>query len=335
MRVAPGVRLSASPRGIRGHVGPRVARVHVGGGRPGISTGAGPLTVYEPLSASSRQSTQGMTAKQAERAQQVENAVRHFAHLENMHRQQFGGSVREIVTTPTLAKFGKLLATAEKRTLHRVSPLDRETRKARRVEARQLAERWALDLMALAENERRSRQDSVDREWTALHANEPEAVRRALAAASKADARPVRVLGVEGGEAHLTVRVDGPQVVPDSKPATTPSGAPTLRKVTKADRAAWHRQIVASQVLLAAKEALAVAPALHAVRLVAVDHAGIPLLGARLQRPAIVSADWSEDAWRILSGLDGDLRCDLRGRTQELRTIDLTGDRVYGRLVSV
>ena len=167
------------------------------------------------------------------------------------------------------------------------------------------------------------------------HSNEPNAVGNALALAHRASARPVRVNGVEDGEAHLVLRVDGPELVPESKPATTPSGAPTLHKVTKTDRAAWHRQIVASQVLLAAKEAMAAAPALLAVRIVAVDYAGVPLLGARATRTGLEAADWRQDAWAILTRLDAAMRCDLRGRTQELRTIDLRSDAVFGSLVGI
>ena len=44
LRIAPGVRISASGSGIRSSVGPRVARVHVGGGRAGASSGFGPFT---------------------------------------------------------------------------------------------------------------------------------------------------------------------------------------------------------------------------------------------------------------------------------------------------
>ena len=50
-KIAPGVRVSASSRGLRTHLGPRVARVHVGGGRTGVSTGGGPFTAYESLGA--------------------------------------------------------------------------------------------------------------------------------------------------------------------------------------------------------------------------------------------------------------------------------------------
>lgn len=44
LRIAPGVRLSASGSGMRASVGPRAARVHVGGRSAAVSTGFGPLT---------------------------------------------------------------------------------------------------------------------------------------------------------------------------------------------------------------------------------------------------------------------------------------------------
>lgn len=43
VKLAPGVRVRASSKGLRTSVGPRAARVHVGGGRTAISSGVGPL----------------------------------------------------------------------------------------------------------------------------------------------------------------------------------------------------------------------------------------------------------------------------------------------------
>src|SRR3954470_404569 len=58
VKLAPGVRIRASSRGVRTSIGPRAARIHVGGGRAGFSTGAGPVSYYTPLSGS-RRSTGG------------------------------------------------------------------------------------------------------------------------------------------------------------------------------------------------------------------------------------------------------------------------------------
>jgi Protein of unknown function (DUF4236) len=49
IRLAPGVRIRASSRGIRTSLGPRAARVHIGGGRTGVSTGFGPVGFYTSL----------------------------------------------------------------------------------------------------------------------------------------------------------------------------------------------------------------------------------------------------------------------------------------------
>lgn len=48
-KVAPGIRIRASSRGLRTSIGPRGARLHVGGGRITVSSGVGPLTVWEPV----------------------------------------------------------------------------------------------------------------------------------------------------------------------------------------------------------------------------------------------------------------------------------------------
>lgn len=49
IRIALGIRISASKRGLRAGIGPRAARVHVGGGRPSVSTGAGPFTYWHTV----------------------------------------------------------------------------------------------------------------------------------------------------------------------------------------------------------------------------------------------------------------------------------------------
>jgi Protein of unknown function (DUF4236) len=48
-KVAPGVRIRASNRGLRASVGPRVARVHVGAGRTSMSSGLGPVSLYHTV----------------------------------------------------------------------------------------------------------------------------------------------------------------------------------------------------------------------------------------------------------------------------------------------
>jgi hypothetical protein len=61
IKIAPGVRLSASSRGLRAGIGPRAARIHVGAGRTTISSGAGPVTVGTSLGGSHRGRRTGPT----------------------------------------------------------------------------------------------------------------------------------------------------------------------------------------------------------------------------------------------------------------------------------
>lgn len=67
-KVAPGVRIRASSRGISAGVGPRAARVHVGSRGVGVSSGVGPFSAYSHVgggrgSASGRRSSYGGPTK--------------------------------------------------------------------------------------------------------------------------------------------------------------------------------------------------------------------------------------------------------------------------------
>jgi hypothetical protein len=103
-KVAPGVRIRASSRGVRTSIGPRIARVHVGGGRTGISTGAGPVSFYTSLSGGSRRRSSGSGARsrtvaasqravaQAAKQQAAEQLQAALHEILNLHRQGFATS---------------------------------------------------------------------------------------------------------------------------------------------------------------------------------------------------------------------------------------------------
>ena len=56
IHVIPGlVKVRVSGRGLRLCLGPRQARVHLGAGGPGVSTGYGPFTWYQPIKRARRQ----------------------------------------------------------------------------------------------------------------------------------------------------------------------------------------------------------------------------------------------------------------------------------------
>jgi hypothetical protein len=49
VRLLPGVRVRIRRRGRRWSIGPRLFRVHTGAGGAGVSTGAGPVSLYRGL----------------------------------------------------------------------------------------------------------------------------------------------------------------------------------------------------------------------------------------------------------------------------------------------
>jgi hypothetical protein len=117
-RVAPGVRVRASSRGLSAGLGPRAARVHVGTRGVGVSSGVGPISGYEHLRNGSRQSrstprrraTYGPTkaqiaayereVKAAEREADIEKVRALEATLTHVHRTEFPQAARAIAPEP-------------------------------------------------------------------------------------------------------------------------------------------------------------------------------------------------------------------------------------------
>src|ERR1700710_833417 len=100
VRIAPGVRVRASSRGVRTSIGPRAARLHVGGGRTGFSTGMGPVSYYTSAGGGRRRAAGRPTAGSYQRqltatpaavakAEEARRLAALFEGLLNVHREQF------------------------------------------------------------------------------------------------------------------------------------------------------------------------------------------------------------------------------------------------------
>ncbi|MDO9496351.1 MAG: hypothetical protein Q7J48_11670 [Nocardioides sp.] len=274
-----------------------------------------------------------MNPAQAERIRQFQAAQHALEHLGQLHRQDFTTPQRPQVARPDLPKFHKLLVTAEQQCMHGVPLRDRVRRKAAAAEARGVAERWALDLMTLAEQERRDRQAQIDSRWAGIYANDADTVVTALTEAFAGRGRRLAVRGMYDREVGLVAPLPNLATVPSQKPAHTPHGVPTLHAMTQTERNEWFAQVVASELLLVAKESFALAPALPAVRVVGTGERGLPLVAARIQRDRLRGVNWHVGAWPILHQLDPEMRVDIRGRTRALHTMDLRADAVFGPLL--
>jgi len=57
LKIAPGLKIRLTSRGVRTSMGPRAARVHFGAGGTGFSTGIGPVSAYKPAGGRRRRTT--------------------------------------------------------------------------------------------------------------------------------------------------------------------------------------------------------------------------------------------------------------------------------------
>jgi hypothetical protein len=320
LRVAPGVRLSASSRGLRGHLGPRAARLHVGGGRTGVSTGAGPVTLYESVGSMKSAARPAAGPAVAQPDDERTRALAAFDWLGSRHRAPIEPVSRQIATLPALPDFRDVLAEAERQALTGLGLMARAERRTARESARAVAEGWAVRLLDDARGAQHQRQRELDLVWQALLANEPEAVVRQLVGGLKATG--ISAVGdVEGDAVTLRLLLSDPDAIPDRIPGLTPTGRPSMKKASKTLAAQWHRVLVSGDVLLAARHAFALAPALQSVKIVGLDAGEDALIETTLTRATLQKADLNGSPWPVLERLARSVELNPAPRTGALRPL--------------
>lgn len=110
LRVAPGIRIRASSRGLRTSIGPRAARLHFGAGRAGMSTGIGPVGYYTSIGGSPRRRSGGSTGAasyaltavaKADQAQHVQAALDRVLNIQRRPFRQPDRVKRRCRQSPT------------------------------------------------------------------------------------------------------------------------------------------------------------------------------------------------------------------------------------------
>src|SRR3954469_15138917 len=152
VKLAPGVRVRASSRGVRTSLGPRIARVHVGGGRAGFSTGVGPVSYYTGAGGSGRRSTSRSGAGTATANRQLAAATRAAEKMEqarallsaleailNLHRGEFPPAHPPVAPTPPPVAPTAFRAHHVKEAKSATSVFSRSDRKAALLEAERRA----------------------------------------------------------------------------------------------------------------------------------------------------------------------------------------------------
>ncbi|MCU1370284.1 MAG: hypothetical protein JWO77_1478 [Ilumatobacteraceae bacterium] len=348
-RVAPGVRVRASSRGVRASVGPRAARVHVGSGRTGVSTGAGPVSYYTSVGGGGRRrsavggpgpSRTSIAAQQrqmvkAQKQQEASELADAIAGLTSLHHAPFDPSTAPIVepvAPPPLEQFEAEHRAVALEGVGFFQFADRRAAKAGAVESAAVAHGQAVFEANAVTQER---QADADRWWSQVKDNDPESVLSLLEEAFEDNEVPAAAIGVNGDEVVLVAVVPSLDIVPERVPSVTDAGNLSLKKMAKRDRVAIYKEFVAGCLLVTLKEAFAVAPAIMSARVAALrddgpDSYGKPdlvcLIAGRWARADLDGVIWSTDASRILNDTATELLLTQKGQAKELHPLDLSDE---------
>src|SRR5438309_2076678 len=234
-KIAPGVRIRASRRGLRASIGPRAARVHVGGGRTGVSTGAGPFTLYSSVGSRRRarrstgpsRATIAASQRQLAQAAKLAEAQQLIAAFQAILALHHG---EPEPVEPPVAPNLPAIDEAEIRRRHtkaataRISILKRAERARAKSMAASTADAEIAAEHARALQDRDRLQAELNERWRALCTNEPDVVLATLSEAFEDNEAPAAPVGVEGNEVAIVVLVPGAEIVPERIPQMTAAG---------------------------------------------------------------------------------------------------------------
>ncbi|MEO6880217.1 MAG: TerD family protein [Mycobacteriaceae bacterium] len=342
--------MRVSPRGVRASVGPRVARVHVGTGRTRVSSGMGPLFASTTLAGGRSRARAGgarrtgptptqLVAQQhrAERAVQEGDRARAIAELEQTlqalvtaHRDTWPAAVRPVVAAPPLPTLESVRQEVRALALRGVGTFARQQRHDLRARADADAEAYLRDERARLEQVRAQLQAEADRWWTGLNRNDEEVVCEALNCAFGDNPAGGAALGVADGICSVLIRQPDLDDLPTQRAGVTPTGRPTLRKLTQRDRHRLFLQCMVANVAATLLEGFACAPGLDAItvcvltRVEKTQRLGVVLAG-RWTRTAVAATPWGTDADATGLVLDraAELHLDL-ATTGAVRALDPT-----------
>jgi hypothetical protein len=202
---------------------------------------------------------------------------------------------------------------------------------ARTKAAGQLAERVAAE-KSRREAERATEQAELDREWERLQANDPEPTMATLEQAFADNEAPAAPIDCDGDRVTVLMQFRGPgEIVPERKPARTPTGKRTLKKRNKTEVNDLYLHALGSNVLATVKEAFAVAPGAQVVQVLVVrretdgKQAGqvVAIYAGEFKRSDYDAASGSRDPRRALELADYP-ELNLKGKTEQVAPLVLS-----------
>lgn len=178
---------------------------------------------------------------------------------------------------------------------------------------------------------REAEQKELDADWAKLQANDPAVTLPALEQAFADNEAPAAAIDCEGNRTTIVMRFSAPEaIVPERKPARTPTGKRTLKKRTKTEVNALYLEALGSNVLATVKETFAVAPGTEAIQLLVIRRETDGKLAGQLAaiyvgefgRSGFEGASRSRDPGRALT-LAEEPMLNLKGKTAQVAPLDL------------
>jgi hypothetical protein len=173
-------------------------------------------------------------------------------------------------------------------------------------------------------------QEVLDREWERRLANDPEVTLPALQRAFADNEAPAAAVDCTGDRMTVVMHFSPPEaIVPERKPARTPTGKRTLKKRTKTEINALYLEALGSNALATVKEAFAVAPGAQFIQLLVVrrETGAKPdaIYFGEFSRQVHEAASGSRDPGKTLT-LTPQSMLNLKGKTAQVAPLDL-GER--------
>jgi ribosomal protein L7/L12 len=338
-RVAPGLKLRATGRGLRVGVGPRGARLWMGAGGTGVSTGAGPVSFYKGLGSGSRRgASASLTAyerevRQAQQAEQMTKLANQLQRMLSIHQTEFPVAQRPVAPVPQPVDLARLEQEAGKEAKSALFFLKRSARRVASESARAAAREEAAREDARRQQQQRELQQELDVAWQRLLSNDPETVIAALEGAFADNDAPAVPVDCVTGRATVLMVMDPEEAFPERVPRLTPTGKPSSRQLSKTERSELYLGWMSSNILATVREALATAPAVHAVTVVVLKKSS-PTPFGEIPLGVVYAGTFSREmadriVWERPEALDAILYADgllmrSAGRTKQLVEIDLS-----------
>ncbi|MFJ8364527.1 TerD family protein [Streptomyces sp. NPDC093984] len=252
--------------------------------------------------------------RQAERARQEAERDAAIAELQELrrqttsvHLQSFTPAQPPVVPGPPQLSLAWALAEAQAHHLAGLGVFARAERAAAKRRAEEDAPAYLAAEQARLHAVHGRLAAEADQWWQALIANDEETVCEVVNYAFSDNPAAGCAVGVDGAVLSVVIRQQDIDSLPGQTPGVTPSGRPTLKTLSKRDRALWWLTSMGSNVVATLKEAFAVAPGITAIdlavltRLPDTQRLGFVAYG-RWTRQAIEAGPWREttDALRFL-----------------------------------